>query len=400
MTLNNIFTERNIAAFTLVFMSVQFIYIEGMAISIPKVVFMAITPILLLIKSPKFSKAALLGFLFLGVTVLINRALYPSTKTSTFYYTALFLCMFWLYYNLVYVNHAISIDFFLQLIKVVIYAYAVCLLLQQIFYFFGVSYIPIINLMGFPYYSSFKFNTLAIEPSHAARILTVYFYAFLKLLEYQNGSSVSIPQLWRNHKFVIIAFLYTMLLMGSGTAFVGLALLSLYFLKLKYVVWVVVLGFSIYMIIPLIDYEPLNRAVAVFNTALLGDTEEMKIVDNSASSRVNIIIDTFKYLDVTDINLWFGYGVDFKDGKSIIPAITNYGLISYFLKLIFFFSCCFTGFFSLEVLFFILLLGMNVGNIAYGWAILMVFTTLKYFKIQSNYYWKNLRSENKYENVI
>ena len=191
-----------------------------------------------------------------------------------------------------------------------------------------------------------------------------------------------------------------MLLMGSGTAFVGLALLSLYFLKLKYVVWVVVLGFSIYMIIPLIDYEPLNRAVAVFNTALLGDTEEMKIVDNSASSRVNIIIDTFKYLDFTDVNLWFGYGVDFKDGKSIIPAITNYGLISYFLKLIFFFSCCFTGFFSLEVLFFILLLGMNVGNIAYGWAILMVFTTLKYFKIQSNYYWKNLRSENKYENVI
>ena len=58
MTLNNIFTDRNIAAFTLVFMSVQFIYIEGMAISIPKVVFMAITPILLLIKSPKFSKAA------------------------------------------------------------------------------------------------------------------------------------------------------------------------------------------------------------------------------------------------------------------------------------------------------------------------------------------------------
>ena len=141
MTLNNIFTERNIAAFTLVFMSVQFIYIEGMAISIPKVVFMAITPILLLIKSPKFSKAALLGFLFLGVTVLINRALYPSTKTSTFYYTALFLCMFWLYYNLVYVNHSISIDFFLRIIKVVIYAYAVCLLLQQIFYFFGVSYI-------------------------------------------------------------------------------------------------------------------------------------------------------------------------------------------------------------------------------------------------------------------
>ena len=95
MTLNNIFTDRNIAVFTLVFMSVQFIYIEGMAVSIPKVVFMSITPLLILLKSPKLSKAAILGFLFLGVTVLISRILHPSGSTSTFYYSAMFICMFW-----------------------------------------------------------------------------------------------------------------------------------------------------------------------------------------------------------------------------------------------------------------------------------------------------------------
>lgn len=398
MTLNKIFSDRNIAVFTLVFMSVQFIYFEGMNISIPKVVFMAITPVLILIKSPKISKAAILGFLFLGVTVLISRILYPSGKTSTFYYSAMFICMFWLYYNLVHINNVFTLGFFLKVVQFVIYAYAVCLLLQQLLFLIGINYFPLINLMGFPYYSGFKFNTLAIEPSHAARILTIYFYAFLKLLEYQNGESVKIPKLWVDYKWTIIAFLYTMVTMGSGTAFVGLALVSLYFIKPKYVVWIVPSAFIIYMVIPLIDYEPLNRAVAVFNTALLGDTEEMKMVDYSAASRVNIIIDTFKYLDVTNMDLWFGYGEDFYDGKSVLPAVTNYGLFSYILKLVFFFACCFTGFFSIEVLFFILLLGMNVGNIAYGWSILMVFSTLNYFKEQSKIYWRQVRSENSWMN--
>lgn len=376
------FTDYNVAVFTLVFMSVQFLYLEGWAVSMPKVVFMAITPVLLLQMSPNMSKATIFGVLFWSVTVAMSVLQFGAPRMSTFYYTALFLLMFNLYYNLVYFNNVFSIDDFLRIIKFVIMAYAICLVVQQAFFIVGLKYMPFVNLMGMGYYELFRLNTLAIEPSHAARILTVYFYAFLKLLEYKDGNAPSISLLWGEHRKVVIAFLYTMLAMGSGTAFVGLGILALYFLKRQYVAYVVIFGFSFYMLVPMIDYEPLNRAMAVFNATMTGDTDLVRNTDRSASDRINIILDTIKYLDVSDTDTWLGKGVDasFTSDKAVVSAITDYGLISYILKLVFFFSCCFTGFFSLEVLMFILLFSFNVGNIAYGWATLMVFSTIKYFK--------------------
>lgn len=376
------FTDYNVAVFTLVFMSVQFLFMEGWAVSMPKVVFMASTPFLLLMMSPYVSKATIFGLLFFSVTVAMSVIQFGTPRMSTFYYTALFLLMFNLYYNLVYLNNVFTIDGFLRIVRFVIMAYAICLVVQQAFFIVGLKYMPLVNLMGMPYYELFRLNTLAIEPSHAARILTVYFYAFLKLLEYKNGGAPSFSLLWGEHRRLVLAFLYTMLAIGSGTAFVGLGILALYFLRKQYVAYVVIFGFAFYMLVPMIDYEPLNRSMAVFNAAMSGDADLVRKTDHSASSRVNIILDTIKYVDLSDIDTWLGKGVDatFTSDKAVVSAITDYGLISYMLKLVFFFSCCFTGLFSLEVLMFILLFSFNVGNIAYGWAALMVFSTIKYFK--------------------
>lgn len=378
----NWFSDYNVAVFTLVFMSVQFLYIEGWAVSMPKVAFMALSPFFLWIKSPLVSKATIFGALFWIVTVVLSVIQFGTPHMSTFYYSALFLLMFNLYYNLVYLNNVFTIDGFLRIVKFVIMAYAICLVVQQVFFIVGLKYMPLVNLMGMPYYELFRLNTLAIEPSHAARLLTVYFYAFLKLLEYKQGTAPSISYLWQEYKWTIVAFLYTMVGIGSGTAFVGLGILALYFLRKQYVAYVVIFGFAFYMLVPMIDYEPLNRSMAVFNAAMTGDTDLVSKTDHSASSRVNIILDTIKYLDLNDADTWLGKGVDatFSSDKAVVSAITDYGLISYILKLVFFFSCCFTGLFSLEVLMFILLFSFNVGNIAYGWAALMVFSTVKYFK--------------------
>ena len=375
-------TDYNVAVFTLVFMSVQFLFMEGWAVSMPKVVFMASTPFLLLLMSPYVSKATIFGLLFFSVTVAMSVIQFGTPRMSTFYYTALFLLMFNLYYNLVYLNNVFTIDGFLRIVKFVIMAYAICLVVQQAFFIVGLKYMPLVNLMGMPYYELFRLNTLAIEPSHAARLLTVYFYAFLKLLEYKQGIAPSIAYLWQEHKWTIVVFLYTMVGIGSGTAFVGLGILALYFLRKQYVAYVVIFGFAFYMLVPVIDYEPLNRTMAVLNAAMTGDTDLVRETDKSASDRINIILDTIRYLDLSDADTWFGKGVDatFSADRAVVSAITDYGLISYILKLVFFFSCCFTGLFSLEVLMFILLFSFNVGNIAYGWAALMVFSTIKYFK--------------------
>lgn len=383
MNLNKYLTDRNIASFTLIFMSVQLLFIEGWAVSIPKAVFMATTPFLLLIRSPYISKAAIWGLLFWVVTVGMSIIQFGMTsRMSTFYYSALFLLTFTLYYNLVHINKIFEIEQFIKLIKIVIYAYAIVLILQQLFFIVGLRYMPLINLMNQPYYRLFRLNSLAIEPSHAGRLLAVYFYAYLKLNEYQNGKAPLIKELWNKDKKFIVAFLYTMIGIGSGTAFVALGILSLYFLRRQYALTVVCTAIVIYMLIPIIDFEPLNRVVNIFNATLTGDTELVTQTDNSAAARVNIILNTINNLDISKSSTWFGQGIDATKyiDNAVVSAITDYGLISYISKLILFFTCCFTSLFSLEIVMFILLFSFNIGNIAYGWATLMIFSTIKYFK--------------------
>lgn len=348
----------------------------------PKVAFMCLTPFLIVMRAPVLSKAILFSVVYWVVTVAVRFLYVSSPRMSTFYYALMFLSTFCFYYNMVYIRRVFVLEDFLKVVKLVIYAYAGCLVLQQACMLVGIRMFPLLNLMNMKYYSLFRLNSLAIEPSHAARLLTVYFYAFIKLLEFKDGIAPSIKKLWGEHRRVIIAFLYAMVAMGSGTAFVGLAILSLYFIKRQYAVYVVVFASVFYIVVPFVNYEPLNRAINVFDVAIKGDTELVAKTDHSASTRVNIMIDTITQLDLSESSTWLGRNDDnemnYMQGYSIVYAISEYGLISYMCKLLLFFACCFSG--VLELLIFVLLLSFDVGNIAYGWAILMVFSTIKYFK--------------------
>lgn len=378
----NKFSVYNIAVFTIIFMNIQFLPIEGYPISIPKVVFMAISPFVCLAKAPGLSKATIWGFFFWIITVGMSVIQFGAPRMSTFYYTALFLFVFNLYYNLVYIKEAFTIDEFINVIKFIIMAYFICLVLQEISFIVGLRKNYLINLMGFGYYELFRLNSLGIEPSSSARTLAVCFYALLKCTEYKLGEPPTIKYLFKEYRWVLIGFLYTMIAMGSGTAIVCLGILSLYFIKKEYAFFVVIMAFVLYNIIPMLNYTPLNRAIDVLNASMTGDSDLVTKTDHSAATRVNIILDTFKYLDVTDPDMWLGKGVDAAqyEEHAIVSGITDYGLISYIVKLGMFFSCCFTGFFTIEVLMYILIFGLNIGNIAYGWGALMIFATIKYFK--------------------
>ena len=378
-----VFSKKYVATFTLLMMSVQILWVEGFMVSIPKVVYMCLSPLLLLALSPKCSKAVVLSILFWGVTFLLNRIQYDNQRLSTFYYSAMFLSVFCLFYNLVWEEHCYELDDFLKVVKILIYAYAILLVLQQMAILVGWRYVPLFNLMNRPWQSFFRLNSLAIEPSHTARVLTVYFYAFLKLTECKAGHPISFKEIYNDYKWLILAFLYTMLAMGSGTAMVGLAILSLYFLKKQYLVAVLTFTVIFYALIPqILDYEPLNRAITTFEAALTMDEEEIIEADRSASDRVNLLI-SFRYTNLTDIQTWFGHGIDASAmvGKRVTHmAIYDFGLISYLLKLLLFFSCSLCGVFSLSTLMFVVLFSMNIGNIAYGFACLMVFSAIKYFQ--------------------
>ena len=383
MGIQEIFSKKNIASFSLILMSVQFIPLEGFTISMLKVVYMCLCPLLLLGLSPKVSKAIILSAIFWGTTFLLNIIQFENQRLSTFYYTLMFLSIFCLFYNLVWEEHCYELDDFLGVVKTVIFAYAICLILQQCCMLVGMRYFPFVNLMGRHWQGLFRLNSLAIEPSHAARVLTVYFYAFFKLLECKNGKPVSIKELYYEYRWLVLGFLYTMFAIGSGTAMVGLAILSLYFLKRQYVMVVILVAFLLYFLTPYIDYDPLNRAMATFEATLTMDEEEIIEADRSASDRVNTTLSVFKYTDLSDPQIWLGHGVDTAwtvRHRITHPMIYEYGLISYLLRLFFFFQCAIPSLFSLPTLMFALLFSMYIGNIAVGYASLMLFSGVKYFQ--------------------
>ena len=77
-----------------------------------------------------------------------------------------------------------------------------------------------------------KLPSLSLEPSHTAVILTFTYLCYLRCLELQIGKKPIIKSLFSGpEKWVTLGFLWTMTTMGSSTAFMGLAGLSLYFVK-------------------------------------------------------------------------------------------------------------------------------------------------------------------------
>lgn len=287
-----------------------------------------------------------------------------------------------MYYSLIYVNRAFTLDYYIKLIRVVIFAFAGCLVLQQALHLVGIEYFPLVNSYTSYGRGFLAGNSLAIEPSHSARMLTVTCYVYLRLLEIKNGGKLAFGALFIDNRRTFIAFFYTMVTMGSGTAFVGLSILALYFIDRRYILPLIPFAFALYYIAANIEYEPLQRFLDVAEASIEMDSAEMRKVDHSASSRTNVIFNSIKYFDISDPKLLFGHGMgaNWLNPKSTLDAIYNYGLASYACKLGLFFSCCWNGLFSLPVLMFILLFSFNIGNFAYGWACLMMLATLKYFQ--------------------
>ncbi|KAA6303771.1 MAG: hypothetical protein EZS26_000322 [Candidatus Ordinivivax streblomastigis] len=386
--------NRIIASFYIVLMSIAIVPIEGYGVSNLKVAALTIAPLILFFRTPRLSKVILLTILYYLLVFfsayLVN---HDSFRASTIIYLGMFLLMFVMYYNLIYFEHAFSIIYFLKLIKFVIYAFTICLILQQIAVLLGAKYV-LGNFLNIALFEDnpFRLNSLAIEPSHSARVMGAWFLALLKINEYKVGRKLSLKEIYKGNKWIILGFLYSMITMGSGTAFVVLAILSLYFIHRRYVLVIVPAFVLLYISSQSIDFEPLDRAKKTFEASLTGDAETVIKADASAAFRVIPIINTFKSLNLFSSATWFGNGTDSTvfstniydtmDTKGKIGMINEYGLLSYIVLLIFVFSCTIRKFFSIETLLFFVLLAGTIGNVAYPWGVLMIFSTIKYFNNQ------------------
>lgn len=374
-------SNRNIASITLFVMLTQFVYIEGYTISPVKVGLMAFMPLIFLIKVPYVSKALILGIIYL-LTITFSGLFHPeSFRFSTIGYLGMFVITFITLYNLIY-SGAFTLNYFVKFLKWMILAYSICLILQQLFVFVGIRFMPLINLNNQFFLSIYKLPSLSLEPSHSARILGVVMYAYMKCNGFLQGSSFKFYQLFeQEHRWITFAFLWTMLTIGSGTAFIVLGVLSLYFINWRNALIIIPILAGLVYIGSSMGIKQFDRAYNTTQATLTLDTEQIENADGSASVRIIPMINTIKNLNLTKSEHWFGYGVDTgieNKSERLIGEITDYGFLAYLCGLALAFSCS-IRFWSIPTIMYFIGVGGGTSNVAYQWGILLIFICVRYF---------------------
>lgn len=388
-TLKTLFTWKAITFFIITLFCIRYIPLETRAgPSIIKISVSALCIGLLILYPPKISKALLGGgiyFLWVYITASFH---YQTFRWSTILYLLSFLIVFIFYYNQVFFEHRITFDEFILFLKSMIMAFFILLAIQQILILSGVKEMPLLNFVQY-LNRGLGANSLSGEPSSAGRIIATLYLGLIRMREIEYNRKVTINDLWKKDKWTSCCFIWSMTTMGSGTAFIALLILCLYFIQYRYLVTFIPLIVIFFLIIPYIDLEPLQRAYNIIFSFLSGDPDKVIQTDHSAASRVTGLMNMFTIVDYSNFETWIGHGCDYSASfgnytarlkTNLIGGINEYGLISFIIMQTIVYRCIIRSFFSIETLFWIFLFSLTFSNISYVWGCLMIFTTVRYFQ--------------------
>lgn len=384
-------SRRIWATIFIVIMSIQFIMLEGHDISPLKVIVMAISPFVFIAKVRYVYKAFVWGIAY-WVCCFLCALLNSDVRFSTLGYLGLFVAIYVTFSGLIN-ERAFTLSYFKKLLRFLIFAFSVWLILQQVCLLVGIRSFSPLNIVNQPWLALTKLPSLTLEPSHSARILTAIMLCYLRCLQLENGGHrATISQLFsKNNYKVTTLFLWTMLTMGSGTAFIGLGILSLYFITRKSAVYMVPLLCVVLYIGQKLEIEQLQRAISVSESVVSeGSPENVAATDQSAATRIIPLINTFTKTDLTSYESWFGKGTSDYDKywwtrtDLKISIVEQYGLLSFIISLLFVYKCMIRKLWSLESLIFLIFIGCTLSNVYYVWGIMMFFTCTKYFYTQAD----------------
>lgn len=371
--------RRWFASFLLIFMSFQYVLLEGDLISWPKIIIMATSPLALAaLNCTRFTSGMFLGITYF-LSICLTSFLHPyEISYRSIYYTIPFVLVFGSYHTLLSYN-VFSRENFERILLSVMYAYIICLLLQQACYFIGIHKILLFNRwkpLGF------KFQSLGLEPSYAARIFFPYAFAYLEMLRLRYRKQLTTKLLWQKYRIPTIGILYFYITLGSGYGWGCLILLAAYW-GWMYNKLLSILIFVIMIYIPADQIEARDRMIATANATMTLDMDNVIKADHSASSRISVFFAFVQNFKPFSSIFWFGQG-HYQWIQPNVGIIKIYGFLAWIFQIILLRVCAFRRFLSFEFLYFIVFMGMCIGNVVNLWAMLMVFATLKYFYISSN----------------
>ena len=378
-----IYEDKVLATIMLVLFNIMFVPIEQGPFSPVKIGFMGICPLIFIAKKPIVTKALVLAAIYWVVCYTLS-LLKGEMRFSTLGFLGMYLILYINYYSFI-VKGTFTLEYFTKVLKYLIIAYAVVLIGQQMCVLVGLRNMPLLNLQNQFFLSITKLPSLTLEPSHSARILTFTMLGYLRCMEIMKGKRISLQELFSpEQRIVTFSFLWSMLMMGSGTAFVGMGVLSLYFITRKTVIYIIPLIIGMFMLGQSMELKQMDRAVALAEAASTGSAEEAMAADGSGATRIIPVMNVFTKTDVTQLETWIGKKSMEKDKhwwkRTDTKIYDQYGLIAFIISLVFIYSCVIRHFFSIETLLYLILLGFTLGNIYYAWGCLMIMTGVTYFQ--------------------
>ena len=378
-----IYEDKVLATIMLVLFNIMFVPIEQGPFSPVKITLMGLCPLIFIAKKPIVTKALVLAAIYWVVCYTLS-LLKGEMRFSTLGFLGMYLILYINYYSFI-VKGTFTLEYFTKVLKYLIIAYAVVLIGQQMCVLVGLRNMPLLNLQNQFFLSITKLPSLTLEPSHSARILTFTMLGYLRCMEIKKGERISLQEWFSpEQRIVTFSFLWSMLMMGSGTAFVGMGVLSLYFITRKTVIYIIPLIIGMFMLGQSMELKQMDRAVALAEAASTGSAEEAMAADGSGATRIIPVMNVFTKTDVTQLETWIGKKSMEKDKhwwmRTDTKIYDQYGLIAFIISLVFIYSCVIRHFFSIETLLYLILLGFTLGNIYYAWGCLMIMTGVTYFQ--------------------
>lgn len=379
----------------IVIMSTQFVAIEGFVTSPIKVSVMIFCIFFFFWKVPFISKAVWCSIFYWSICLCIA-LLHDYFRFTTIAYLGMFLMAYIVYYHLIYMD-TFSLCQFKKILSYIIYAYCIVLILQQISIIIGIRNLGILNLannyllsINNSYYDWNRLPILTCEPSHSAKIITTIMFGYIRCLEIEKGTKISLAELFnKKNKWVSICFLWMIFMMGSGTGWVGFGILCLYFIQWRTFLYTIPIFISFFFILQHSGNEQFERAIKTTEATMTGNIQTINQADGSSSTRVVPILNTFVYSDLTNTETWIGNGTlstkeskrSWMNLKRKIPIVEQYGFIGFFFSLLLIYTCAIKKIWSIETILFFVLSMASLGNEYHIWSQMYIFTAIRFFQI-------------------
>lgn len=354
------------------------------------IVVMSMSPILI-IAFNKYHKVDLWIIAFLVSIITIPILNHPqSMRWSTVLYSCMFGLSFMAYSRLLTKSNLQPIKY-LKILKILILAYAITLLIQQFCVLFG---LPIFNVSNYVTSTPWKLNSLAAEPSHSARIVALLMYSYIVIKELILYRNYNFKKDFKKDKWVWLAFIWTMITMGSGTAFLFLPLMLLKILKRKSIIPLTLISIAVFGLMNILGVDAFERTLKVAEALITLDKDIIIRADHSASLRIVPFIILMSMLSLSTIDGWFGHGIDYVSSflSNFIPGVPEgyvgggllqlwmeYGFICFFIFFVGSISHIVKRNNRLSILFWFLLIFMYGVNNQIVWLCSVLLFTNKYF---------------------